>query len=88
MCERSFVAICSGVPTATIFVRLPFAVLFSRRVPADTSGTIDVTLDCTELLTWYGQDYGHSGREAVFTAADVCFPPSKTQTVSPLASVH
>ena len=41
-----------------------------------------------ELLTWYGQDYGHSGTEAVFTAADVCFPPSKTQTVSPLASVH
>lgn len=42
--------------TATIFVRLPFAVLVSRRVPADTSGTIDVTLDCTELLTWYDGD--------------------------------
>ena len=39
--------------TATAFVRLPFQVLVSRRVPAATSQPIDITFDCTELLAWY-----------------------------------
>ncbi len=41
-----------------------------------------------ELMTWYGHDYGHSGLEGVFTAADVCFPNSLSPApTSPIASV-
>ena len=32
-----------------------------------------------ELLTWFGQDYGHCGMEGVFTAAEVCFTQQARQ---------
>ena len=41
-----------------------------------------------ELMTWYGQDYGHSGMRGVFTAADVCFQqPSAPRLSAPIAAV-